>query len=136
VSVVKGERVLIDPFNGGALVDHDQLARLLTSALGRGSASAAEHLAPMGNRAVLVRLLINQATRAEQAGRHNRALSIFRRITTIAPAFTHGWWDRSRLELVKGDVSAARASLSAMLETTRDHDLRTHINAALDAIAG
>ena len=127
--------VLIDPFNGGAPVEERQLASLFANILGRAASPAPDHFAPMSNRAVLTRLLMNQATRAEQAGRSSRALEVYRRITTIAPAYPHGWWERARLELHGGDGSAARASLSAMLETTRDPGLRAHVNAALDALA-
>jgi hypothetical protein len=57
-------------------------------------------------------------------------------MTTIAPSSGQSWWERARLELVEGEVSDARASLSAMLEMTRDPNVRTHISAALDALAG
>jgi regulator of sirC expression with transglutaminase-like and TPR domain len=127
--------VLIDPFGGGAVVDSDQLTRLLAHAAG-GREINAGHLEPMTNREVLVRLLMNQATRAEQGGDGPRALTLYQRITTVAPSHGFAWWERARLELVAGEVAAARASLSAMLETTRDPTLRTHVYAALDAIAG
>ena len=131
-----GLPVLIDPFNGGNPIDTRQLASLLSGMLGRGITPAPEHLAAMSNRAVLVRLLLNQATRAEQAERIGRARMIHERITTVAPAYAHSWWERARIELVTGDVPAARASLSAMLETTRDPALRMQVSAALDALAG
>jgi regulator of sirC expression with transglutaminase-like and TPR domain len=130
------EPVLIDPFNGGAVVDAAQLAALLTRMIGPGAAPSAEHLAPMTNRGVLVRLLLNQASRAESAGKAGRALTLYRRMTEIAPSHGHGWWDRARLELMGGEFAEARASLSAMLEVTRDPGMRAHIFAALDAIAG
>lgn len=128
--------VLVDPFNGGALVDSGQLASLLTNMLGGAAVPLAEHVAPMSNRSVLVRLLTNQATRAEAAGEVERALELYSRMTTIAPSHAHAWWERARLELVQGEVANARASLSAMLEVTRDPGLREHISAALDALAG
>ncbi|MDP8913212.1 MAG: transglutaminase-like domain-containing protein [Pseudomonadota bacterium] len=127
---------LIDPFAGGSLVDPGQLARLLAYALGHGAVPTSDHLAPMSNRSVLVRLLMNQATRAEAGGDTSRALQLFRRMTTIAPSSGQSWWERARLELIEGEVSEARASLSAMLEMTRDPNIRTHISAALDALAG
>jgi regulator of sirC expression with transglutaminase-like and TPR domain len=127
--------VLIDPFNGGALVEKEQLARLLSHALGGGAVTSA-HLQPMSNREVLVRLLMNQATRAERGSDPKRALTLYERITTVAPAQIVGWWERARLEVAGGNVMAGRASLSAMLEMTRDPTLRTHVSAALDALAG
>lgn len=79
---------------------------------------------------------MNQATRAEQSGAQARALAVYDRITTIAPAYSQGWWDRARLQLAAGDTAAARESLSSLLETTRDPALRTYANSALDALAG
>jgi regulator of sirC expression with transglutaminase-like and TPR domain len=128
--------VLIDPFNGGDILDPEHLSGLLQRHLGGQVTPSGEHLAPMENRAVLVRLLMNQAVRAERGGDRDRALEVYRRMTTVSPALPHGWWERARLELSGGDVGAARASLSAMLEITRDPALRMHICAALDGIAG
>jgi regulator of sirC expression with transglutaminase-like and TPR domain len=90
----------------------------------------------MSNRAVLVRLLMNQATRAEQKRRPARALAVMQRITTVAPGHTLGWWERARLEQTQGDIPAARLSLSSMLETTRDADVRAHVKSALAGLAG
>ncbi len=123
--------LIVDPFNGGATVGAQQLA----SVLGQAQTLASQHLARMSNRMVLVRLLMNQATRAEQAGRPQRALSLYERITTIAPEHGHGWWERARIELVLREVEPARASLAAMLEVTRDPAMRLHIGTALDALA-
>ncbi len=53
----------------------------------------------------------------------------------IAPSYAHAWWERARLELMRGDVFGARSSLSAMLEVTRDPDLRMHISGTLDALS-
>jgi regulator of sirC expression with transglutaminase-like and TPR domain len=103
---------------------------------GRGPAPSSEHLAPMSNRSVLVRLLMNQATRAEAAEDHARARMLYERMTEIAPGNGHGWWERARLELAEGSVAEARASLSAVLEVTRDPILRAHVMSALDALAG
>ncbi|MDB5685298.1 MAG: hypothetical protein JWM75_2996 [Sphingomonas bacterium] len=128
--------VLIDPFNGGRVVTPDQLAALLAPALGQGGAPASRHIAPMENRAVLVRLLLNQATRAEQAGNPLRALALYERMTIVSPGNGHAWWERARLELLHEDVHGARASLSAMLEMTRDPTLRAQVSAALDSLAG
>jgi regulator of sirC expression with transglutaminase-like and TPR domain len=128
--------VLIDPFNEGRVVEPPQLAALLARTLGPEGVATTEHLAPMANRAVLLRLLLNQATRAEQGGDHHRALTLYRRMTGVAPASGHAWWERARLELMHDDVAAARSSLSAMLEMTRDSATRTHIAAALDSRAG
>jgi regulator of sirC expression with transglutaminase-like and TPR domain len=128
--------VLIDPFNAGRIVEPPQLAALLARVIGPDGTATSEHLAPMTNRSVLLRLLLNQATRAEQAGDHARALTLYQRMTSVVPGSGHAWWERARLELIHDDVPAARASLSAMLEMTRDPATRTHIAAALDSLPG
>jgi regulator of sirC expression with transglutaminase-like and TPR domain len=127
--------VLIDPFNGGAIVEAERLAELLRDVLGNGASPTPEHLVPMSNRSILVRLLMNQASRAEAVGTLRRALTLYERMTVIAPSYAHAWWERARLELMRGDVFGARSSLSAMLEVTRDPELRMHISGTLDALS-
>ena len=112
--------VVIDPFNAGAVVRLERPGPL----------------PPMSNRAVLVRLMMNQASRAEQARQLDRALTVLERITTVAPEFSEGWWERARLELASGKTAAARDSLSSLLETTRDPALRQRANRALASLAG
>lgn len=136
VGVGEPRSLLIDPFNRGGLVGRDQFATLFLAAGGRRAAQASENVSPMTNRGVLTRLLMNQATRAERARRLPRALTVLERITTVAPDYSLGWWERARLEQALGDAPAARLSLSSMLETTRDPDLRSHVVSALHALSG
>jgi regulator of sirC expression with transglutaminase-like and TPR domain len=128
--------VLIDPFNDGQEMSQEGLSTLLRRMLGPGAVPRGDHVAAMSNRDVLVRLLINQATRAERAGDPARALTLFERMTTFAPGNPHVWWEHARLSLTAGDIAAARASLGAMLEVTRDAATRVRIAAALDSLAG
>lgn len=125
--------VIIDPFNGGAVMDAEAVAELRR----RFGATGPEHdkVAALTNRAMLVRLLLNQATRARAASNLERALVVYERMTTIAPLVSHLWWDRAELERQMGHIAAARSSLTAMLETTRDDALRLHIRTALAHLA-
>lgn len=126
---------LIDAFDGGRLLGPSGLGAVLTRVLGGSGTVEADHLVPLSNRATLVRLLSNQATRARRAGDVARALTLHERMTLIAPGFTGLWWERARLEQLAGDIGAARASLGAMLETTREPGVRQRIRAALNALA-
>jgi len=125
----EAEPVIVDPFMGGMRVDAERLAALIKAAA--GTDAPVTHVAAMPNRAVLVRLLQNQAMRAEQAGKGRRALDLYTRMTAMAPAYAHAWWQRARLELVDGDVPAARGSLGAILEITREPELRARVSQML-----
>jgi regulator of sirC expression with transglutaminase-like and TPR domain len=127
---------LIDPFDDGRPVSPDRLISLFAQMLGGPATPSPHHLVPMTNRETLVRLLSNQATRAEAAGDIARALVVFDRMTQVAPSYGHAWWERARLSLHQGDVATARANLGAMLETTRDARTRARISDALNALAG
>ena len=128
--------VLIDPFGGGVTVSDEGLAALLYGALGPHAVLREEHVAAMDNRTVLVRLLRNQASRAEQAGDLARALTVHERITAVAPDNPDGWWELARLQVHARKIEAARHSLSAMLEVTRDPLRRQMVTSALEALAG
>lgn len=128
--------LVIDPFHGGIAVGEKQLAELVRQFVGPRARLRAEYLRPVPNRSTLVRLLMNQASRAEQGGDPLRALTMYDRMTQIAPDHPDGWWELARLQLQLQDVDAARRSLSAMLEVTRDPERRKLVMAALDAIAG
>lgn len=128
--------ILIDPFHDGLPVGDETLDKLLRRSLGPTARIEPEHVAPLPNRLVLVRLLLNQATRAEQAGDAARAIAIYERIVEVAPSHAQGWWDLARLQLADGRGEEARGSLSAMLEITRDADARATILEALEALSG
>ncbi|VWX47190.1 SirB1 family protein [Novosphingobium sp. 9U] len=125
--------VIIDPFNGGRRVEPEQLAAFVQD-MNQGREAAVTHVSTMTNRAVLVRLLQNQATRAEAGGQGRRALTLYQRMTIMAPGYAHAWWERARLELADEDVAAARSSLTAMLEITREPDLRERISTLLSSL--
>jgi regulator of sirC expression with transglutaminase-like and TPR domain len=127
--------VLIDPFHGGRELDPPAIALLLKQVLGSEARVVPEHFRPMENRGVLLRLLANQSSRAEQAGDVERATTLFTRMTTIAPESAHLWWKLARLQRQLGRTSAARASLIAMFEVTREPGLRGHIRDTLNALA-
>lgn len=124
--------IVIDPFRGGVIPSSEQLGALLSTSA--PPTSQIVEVAAMPNRAVLVRLLLNQATRAEAEGRGRRALELYVRITAFAPDAGHAWWQRARLELVDHDVTGARRSLAAMLEVTRDPAVRATIIETLESL--
>ena len=129
-----GSQLILDPFADGRVVPAGELEAIIARALGRRVSLAREHVAPLSNRDALVRLLMNPATRAARQGDEARALTLYRRMTAIAPALPALWWERARLERQAGDVEAARRSLVAMQETTRDPQLLERIRIAVAAL--
>jgi regulator of sirC expression with transglutaminase-like and TPR domain len=126
--------VIIDPFNSGELVDERRLESLMEQFLGPGSTLGPRYLEPAANRTILVRLLQNQATRAQAAGDPVRAMTLYSRMSQIAPGYPDVWWQLARLQLQLQDFPGARSSLSAMLEVTIAPNRRQQIMAALAAI--
>ena len=120
-----GDTVVIDPFSDGGIINRP--ASELRDPVREG--------VQLSNRAALVRLLTNQAARAHNAGDLDRALVLARALTMIAPDFSSVWWARAQLEQRLGDDAAARESLVAMRETTRDANLQTRIDATLAGLA-
>jgi regulator of sirC expression with transglutaminase-like and TPR domain len=120
----EADMALIDAFHHGRIID----AETLPPAQGQG-------IVLLDNRETLVRLVVNQASRARKAGEDARALTLYRRLTLVAPALPALWWERARLERLAGDKEAARRSLAAMRETTHDPELETRIRAAYEALA-
>jgi regulator of sirC expression with transglutaminase-like and TPR domain len=131
----EADRVLIDPFHDGRAVTPEGFAELVAGVLGRPGPLRADQAQLLDNRATLVRLVMNQASRARQAGDAARALTLYRRLTLVAPQLPALWWERARLEQLGGDREAARRSLAAMRETTRDPALSQRIRAAVAALA-
>lgn len=128
-------RAIIDPFHGGAPVSPERLIALLERVHGPGVWTAQNEIEPMSNRMTLVRLLRNQAIRAEEEKDIDRACTVYRRMTVVAPDHGHGWWHLARLQLILGSVEEARASLSAMLEVTRDPQWRGRITQTLSRLS-
>lgn len=117
------ERVLIDPFHNGRIVDP------------KSAAARSNGAALLNNRETLIRLVMNQASRASRDGDEGRTLTLYRRLTLVAPGLPNLWWERARLEQKAGDKEAARRSLAAMRETTHDPALEGQIRAAFETLA-
>lgn len=118
VLVQIGEKnpVVIDPFAGGGALSVGRIAATCRSCLGKEGDASALSAVRMSNRDVLARLLNNQAGRAERDDDPYRALTVYQRITQIAPEALDAWQNRARLQLAFNDVLGAKASLLAMSE--------------------
>ena len=57
-------------------------------------------------------------------------MTLYSRMSQIAPGYPDVWWQLSRMQLQLKDFSGARSSLSAMLEVTIAPNRRQQIMAA------
>jgi regulator of sirC expression with transglutaminase-like and TPR domain len=126
--------VVIDPFAGGGLVSPATIAGICRASLGEDGDASSLSLVRMTNREVLTRLLNNQAVRAEDEHDLDRALTMYRRITLVAPEVPDAWQNLARLQLELGDGAGARASLLAMSEVAPDKETRDRIMDAFETI--
>lgn len=124
------DHVIQDPFTDGRLIPSGRTIAGFDAA----QAPPIDAHAVVSDRAILIRLLNNLASRAEKSGDLARALVMHGRMTGIAPMYSTLWWDRARLEQQMGHLAAARTSLIHMLETTRDPALVSRIRTQIDTL--
>lgn len=110
---VKGGVALIDPFNGGAVVERERLGAppAMTAAV-PDEASLGE---PVSDTAVLLRLENNLKVRALQSGDRARGLEITRRMVLIAPGRAELWVEFARLNEQGGSLGAAKKAYETCL---------------------
>lgn len=107
--------VLIDPFNGGAMLDPDRIGQPP-----RMGGSEGVHLAqPVSDTDVLLRLENNLKVRALQVGDRARALEIAKRMVLVGPGKPELWLDLARLNEVQGVLGDARKAYESCLEIAR-----------------
>jgi regulator of sirC expression with transglutaminase-like and TPR domain len=134
VQIGQQNPVVIDPFTGGRVVSQREIAAICQACFGEEGDASALNVVRMTNREVLARLLNNQAIRAENENDPHRALSVYQRITLIAPQMLDAWRNLARLQLAFDDVRGARASLFAMSEVAPDKETRGSIMHAFEAL--
>ncbi|HSO40706.1 MAG TPA: tetratricopeptide repeat protein [Labilithrix sp.] len=108
--------VIVDPFQGGSIVDDGAAAALLRRALGDGAALHPSLFVAASARVTLVRLLTNlQATYAKR-GEYARAFIAVDRIVTLVPDSARMLRERGALALRIGATEVARADFARVVE--------------------
>lgn len=106
---------LRDPFNGGRAVGAAELARLVTAVLGPDARLDPAVLAPMDDRAVLVRLQNNIKVRAMAAEDADRAAMALGSMVVLAPGDASLWRELAQLEVKRENLRAAGRALEGAL---------------------
>jgi regulator of sirC expression with transglutaminase-like and TPR domain len=107
--------ILIDPFNGGAMLDPER-----AGGPPRMGAPGQAHLAqPVSDVDVLLRLQNNLKIRALHIGDRGRALEIAKRMILIGPGRAELWLDLARLNEANGVLGDARRAYESCLDIAR-----------------
>ncbi|NNG05788.1 MAG: tetratricopeptide repeat protein [Inquilinus sp.] len=125
-----GERAILDPFDGGQMRGPAELRGLLKTFMGQDEELSPEHYAPVGNRAVLLRLQNNLKTRHATEGRFEAAVRVLDTMLTLAPREAHLWREAGLMRARLGQYDAAIEALDRFIANA-DGDRVRHEAATL-----
>jgi len=111
-----GERLIVDPFDDGAVLDPPALRELAKKVLGTNAEMDRAWFEPTGNRGIILRLQNNIRTRALQNGELDRGAEVTRRMILIAPDNLGLQRDLGMVEAHRGNVGAAIEAFNTFLE--------------------
>lgn len=127
---------IIDPFDGGTVLEHDALEALVRRVQGPQAKLLVEHLVDVDDRAVLLRLQNNIRLRLQQAGERQRALSVVERMLIVSPRAIELWRTASTLHLELENYRAAIDCLDSAMALAGSADARQRIAAERARLAG
>jgi regulator of sirC expression with transglutaminase-like and TPR domain len=121
----------LDPFFHARVLQRDALERLLRRALGDSATLTREHLAPVGTRAIIARMLTNLKAIYESRREHARALLVCDRLVDLTSS-AELRRDRGTHALALGAMDAAAADFEAYLRARPDAPDADAIRAAYE----
>jgi regulator of sirC expression with transglutaminase-like and TPR domain len=123
---VKGSEAVIDPFNGGAIVDRDSLGAPRYGAPLQlrepGSSEQPDPFTPVSDSDVLLRLLNNIKNRALKQRDSSRSAEVLHRMAMIAPRRSVLWLELGKIQESAGALSGARRAYETCLKTAPGAD--------------
>lgn len=112
----RGQRAIIDPFDGARTVSAFDLRRLLKEAVGPHAEITPDHHRVVGNRDILIRLQNNIKIRAIAGGDTDLALRVLETLMAIAPMRTEFWWEAALMHYQRGNIRTAIETLEGFLD--------------------
>jgi regulator of sirC expression with transglutaminase-like and TPR domain len=117
---------VIDPFNGGAIIDRDSLGAPRYGAPLQirepGAGEQPDPFTPVSDSDVLLRLLNNIKNRALKLRDSARAAEILHRMALIAPRRSVLWLELGKIQESAGALSGARRAYETCLSTASGTD--------------
>ena len=111
-----GDRLILDPFGRGRILDSAELRELLKEVAGEGAELKPGHYEPAANRSVLLRLQNNIKTRLIKEQKLEAAGRTVMRMLLFAPEEAQLWREAGMIEAHLGNLKRA----IGLIETYRD----------------
>jgi regulator of sirC expression with transglutaminase-like and TPR domain len=115
-----GNRLILDPFHGGRILDAVALRELLKAIAGQEVELAPEHYAPVADRDVLLRLQNNLKSRLIQAQRHEEAVRVIETMRMLAPDLPELAREAGIIHAQLGNMRAAMRSIEEFIAHAPD----------------
>jgi regulator of sirC expression with transglutaminase-like and TPR domain len=127
-------RVILDPFHDGRALGPDDLRTLLKQLSGPEAELAPDHYAPVGDRAILLRLQNNIKLRLIRDSAFDRALPVLERMTLLAPDDPGLWHETAMVHERLGALRAAVSCFETAHLLAQSDAARHRIAADLQAV--
>ena len=127
-------RAIVDPFNGGAVLDTAELRRLLKSFEGPKAELESRHYARVSDRAVLLRLQNNIKQRQLKGEAFEAALATLERMLMLAPEDPALWHETGLVHANLDNLRAGVMCLEQALSLVEANGAKAHLAAAIQAL--
>ena len=114
------ERLILDPFAGGKVLDAGDLRALLQNVAGADAELEPAYFGEAPNRAILIRLQNNIKSRALQSANIERAVDVLERMVMFAPDHAMAWRELGILRARQGKLQAATEAMETFLAREPD----------------
>jgi regulator of sirC expression with transglutaminase-like and TPR domain len=131
-----GERVILDPFDGGSVREVSDLRGLLKSVQGDEAELMPEHYEPVSDRAVLLRLQNNIKMRKLQKGALEQAVETLQLMVLFAPAEAMLWRELGLFQARLGRLKHAIAALETFMRLGVPESLKHQTALLLQKLRG
>ncbi|MCA3260749.1 MAG: transglutaminase family protein [Telmatospirillum sp.] len=127
-------RAIVDPFNGGNVLDTAELRRLLKSFEGPKAELENRHYASVSDRAVLLRLQNNIKQRQLKAEAFEAALATLERMLMLAPEDAALWHETGLVHASLDNLRAGVMCLEQALSLVDASGAKAHLAAEIQAL--
>jgi len=129
-----GARAIVDPFNGGTVLDTAELRRLLKSFEGPKAELENRHYASVSDRAVLLRLQNNIKQRQLKAEAFEAALATLERMLMLSPDDPALWHETGRVHASLDNLRAGVMCLEQALSLVDASGAKAYLAAEIQAL--